>query len=145
MARPVLQRKPMARAVRVALFEREIKERLSSAAVEILLDRARVLSEGRRSAAATGGSVFYGSTMLTIDLADAGELVRESCDPATCSRVGALVEGDQRVQRRVRQIAAREAERLAGAPLQARIAEVRVRVQGTLLYIDVDVEGPPAA
>jgi hypothetical protein len=144
-ARPALPRKPMARALRVTLFEREIKERLSGAAVEILLDRAQVLSEGRRSAAATGGAMFYGSTMLTIDLASAGEQVRESCDPRTCRRVAALVESDPRVQRRVRQIAAREAERLAGTPLGSRVAEVRVRAQGTLLYIDVDVEGSPAA
>jgi hypothetical protein len=134
----------MARALRVALFEREVRVRLSSAAVEILLARAQVLSEGRRSSAATAGAAFFGSTMLTIDLAAAADLLSGPCDEATAARVAALMAEDARVQRRVRQIAAREAERLAGAPVAARDAEVRVCARGTVLHIDVDVEGPPA-
>lgn len=135
----------MARAVRVTLFEREVRERLSGAAVEILLGRAQILSEGRRAATATARDWFFGSTMLTIDLASAGEVVRELCDEAAAARAATMMAADPRVQKRVRQIAAGEAERLAGGPLAARIAEVRVRSEGTVINIDVDVEGPPAA
>jgi hypothetical protein len=38
----------MAKASRVTLFEREVKVRLSQAALEILLEAAEVLSEGER-------------------------------------------------------------------------------------------------
>jgi hypothetical protein len=137
-----IAKKPMARAVRVALFEREVREKLSSAAVEILLDRAEVLSEGKRAASPTAGRAFFGSTMLTIDVAHAAELVRDRCDEAAAQRVAEMMAGDARVQRRVRQIAAREAERLAGGPVAVRSAEVRVRAEGTRVFLDVDVEGP---
>jgi hypothetical protein len=132
-------RKPMARAVRVALFEREVRERLSGAAIEILLGRARVLSEGRRAA----DGPFFGSTMLTIDLLFLGDLVREPCDEAAARRVAAMLGDDARALRKVRQIAAREAERLAGAPLGSPAVDVRVRAEGTTLFVDVDVEERP--
>jgi hypothetical protein len=133
-------RKPMARALRVTLFEREVRERLSGAAVEILLDGAQVLSEGRRSTSPTAGPVFFGSTMLTLDLALAAELVREPCDAAAAARVAAYLAHDARALARMRQIAAREAERLAGGPLRVRAADVRVRAEGTRVFVDVDVE-----
>jgi hypothetical protein len=136
-----LSPKPMARALRVTLFEREVRERLSGPAVEILLGRARILSEGRRAASATSDG-FFGSTMLTIDLRGADDVVREPCDEAAAARVAALMAADARVQKRVRQIAAGEVERLAGEPLAARVAEVRVRAEGTMIYLDVDVEAP---
>ena len=45
-------RRPMARATRIALFEREVRVRLSRAALDLLFARAEVISEGQRSAAA---------------------------------------------------------------------------------------------
>jgi hypothetical protein len=136
-------RKPMARALKVTLFEREVREKLSASAVEILFQRARVLSEGRRSASPSAGEAFFGSTMLTIDLADLTDIVRDAADAATAQRLAGLIKDDTRVQKRVRQIAAQEAERLAGGP--ARAVEVRLRTDGAVVYIDVDVEGPPQA
>jgi hypothetical protein len=133
-------RKPMARAARVTLFEREVREKLSVAAIEILVERARILSEGQRSASPTAKARYFGSTMLTVDVAALGELVREACDARAAARVAELVRGDGRVTRRVQKIAAREAERLAGGPIRVRPGEVRVRAQGTLVYLDVDVE-----
>ena len=49
----LLTKKPMARAERVTLFEREVRERLSVAAIEIVLAKAHVLSEGKRAASPT--------------------------------------------------------------------------------------------
>ncbi len=135
-----LAKKPMARAARVTLFEREIRERLSVAAIEILLERARILSEGKRSASPTAQSRYFGSTMITVDVAMLRELVREPCDARSAARVAELVAGDARVTRRVQRIAGREAERLAGAPVRVRAGDVRVRAEGTLVYLDVDVE-----
>jgi hypothetical protein len=134
-------KKPLARAQRVTLFEREIRERLSTAAIEILLERARVLSEGQRAQAATAQRAYFGSTMLTIDLASLGDLVRDPLDPRTAQRVAEQIRSDARITRRVQKIAARAAERLADGPVRARAAEVRVRAQATQIFLDIDVEG----
>ena len=136
----LFEKKPMARAARVNLFEREIRERLSLAAIEILLERAQILSEGRRSASPTAARAYFGSTMLTLDVARLGELVRDPCDARSAARVAELVRDDPRFTRRVQKIAEREAQRLAEGPVRVRPSEVRVRSQGTLVYLDVDVE-----
>ncbi|HEX4462246.1 MAG TPA: hypothetical protein VIA18_29925, partial [Polyangia bacterium] len=130
----------MARVVRVTLFEREVREKLSVAAIEILVERARILSEGKRSAAPTAKARYFGSTMLTVDVATLGELVREPCDARSAARVAELIRDDARVTKRVQKIATREAERLAGGPVRVRAGDVRVRAQGTFVYLDVDVE-----
>jgi hypothetical protein len=130
----------MARVVRVTLFEREVREKLSVAAIEILVERARILSEGKRSAAPTAKARYFGSTMLTVDVAMLGELVREPCDARAAARVAELIRDDARVTKRVQKIATREAERLAGGPVRVRAGDVRVRAQGTFVYLDVDVE-----
>jgi hypothetical protein len=83
--------------------------------------------------------------MLTLDLHRFTDVVRDAPDALTAQRLAALLEADPRVQKRVRQIAAQEAERLAGAPVHARAVEVRVRTEDATVYIDVDVESPPAA
>jgi hypothetical protein len=136
----LLEKKPMARAERVTLFEREVRERLSLAAIEILLERAKVLSEGRRANAPTAQQAYFGSTMMTLDVAALGDAVRDPLDARAAARVAELIRGDARVTRRVQRIAEREAQRLAQGPTRARAAEVRVRAQGTLIYLDVDVE-----
>jgi len=138
-----LLKKPMARALKVTLFEREVRERLSLSAVEILFQRARVISEGKRASAPTAKAAFFGSTMLTLDLAELSDLVRDPPDAATAGKLAAMMEGDARVKARIRQIAAREAERLAGGPCQARAVDVRVRSDGAVVFVDIDVEGPP--
>jgi hypothetical protein len=78
--------------------------------------------------------------MITVDVAALAELVREPCDTHAAERVAELIRSDARVTRRVHKIAAREAERLAGGPVRVRAGEVRVRAQGTFVYLDVDVE-----
>jgi hypothetical protein len=138
---PVLARKPMARATRVTLFEREVRERLSGPAIELLLGRAKVLAEGKRADSPTAGRAFFGSIMLTVELASVGAEVREAADAMTAERVGTLMAGDARVLKRVQKIAEREASRLAGAPIRAHLSDVRVRWQGASVFIDVDVEG----
>ena len=127
-------RKPMATARRVSLFEREIRVGLSSAAVEILFDLASILSEGAHEA---GG--FFGSTMVTIDLARATTLVSDACDAATVKRVAELIAADPRVRERARGIAAAEADRMAGARLRTPQIDVRARASGRHLHLDIDV------
>jgi hypothetical protein len=130
----------MARATRVRLYEREVREKLSGPAVEILLDRARLLSEGARSRSPTAGQAFFGSIMLTIDLALVAEAVCERCDEATAARLADMMSSDARVLRRVRQMAEREASRLAGGPITIHTGDVRFRADGARVFVDIDVE-----
>jgi hypothetical protein len=143
----------MARVFQVTLFEREVRERLSEAAIELLLGSAQVLSEGecaRLAGAIAPGpngatvgerTAFFGSTMLTVDLAAVSPAVRENCDTASAHKVATLMATDPRVTRRVRQVAEREATRLAGGAVKPSSSDLRVRAQGTTVYIDVDLEG----
>ncbi|HUH04029.1 MAG TPA: hypothetical protein VML75_18660, partial [Kofleriaceae bacterium] len=87
--RPFPPRKPLAMARRVSLFEREIRIKLSSAAIEILFDAASHLSEGQVE---HGG--FFGSVMVTIDLARAARLMSDPCDDAAARRVADLIGTD---------------------------------------------------
>ena len=139
-AHPALPpRKPMARATRITLFEREVKERLSRAALDLLLSRAERLSEGQRSVRG-GRNAYFGSTMLTIDLASFADVLRDACDASTAHRLATLLETDAAVPRRIRDIAEREAARVAAARLRDVRTQVTVRAQGSKVFIDVDVE-----
>jgi len=133
-------RKPMAAVRRVSLFEREIRVGLSSAAIEILFDLASVLSEGAREP-----DSYFGSTMITIELARAAALVSDPCDASTVRRLAELVATDPRVHERARALAAVEADRLAGQPLRRAQFDLRVRESGRHLHIDVELEARWAA
>lgn len=125
----------MASARRVSLFRRHIEVGLSSAALEILFDLASVLSEGEHEEAG-----FFGSTMITIDLARAAELVSDPCDATTVERVAELLASDARVRDRARELARSEADRLAQSPIGPAQIDLRVRTSGKHLHLDVDVE-----
>jgi hypothetical protein len=132
-------RKPMARATRITLFEREVRERLSRAALDVVFARAERLSEGQRSVRG-GREAYFGSTMLTLDLPALADVLRDACDAGTAHRLVALMEADATVPRRIRDIAEREAGRIAGARLKDVRTQVAVRAHGAKVFIDVDVE-----
>ena len=132
-------RRPMARATRIALFEREVRERLSRAALELLFARADLISEGQRSVRG-GRDAYFGSTMLTIDLPDLALLLRDACDAGTARRLASLLEGDESVTRRVQELAARETARVAGAVPANVGTHIAIRAQGARVFIDVDIE-----
>jgi hypothetical protein len=129
-------RKPMAAARRVALFEREIRIHVATAAIEVLFAAADALHEGQRD-----GDRYFGSTMITFDLDRVRDRVRDDCDAASARRVAELMMDDARVQGRVRALAAAAAAERAGAALARLDADVRVRAAGARVHIDVDVEG----
>ncbi len=128
-------RKPMAAARKVALFDREIRTTLSQAAVEILFETADILSEGERR-----GDGYFGSTMITLDLARVAPLVREDCDAASAKRVAELAMADKRVRERARALAQADAAERAGTLLARVDCELRARAVGTRIHLDVDVE-----
>jgi hypothetical protein len=135
MARQGFERKPMAKARRVSLFHKEIRVGLSSAAVEILLGQAQVLSEGQME-----GDGFYGSTMVSIACDKAREWVSDQCDATTVRQVGELLLADRRFKEKVRELGEREAHRMAERRLGAMQIELSVRTEGVLLHVDVDIE-----
>lgn len=129
----------MAQVTRIALFEREVRERLSRSATDLLLRRANVISEGQRERRGNRDA-YFGSTMLTIDLPAMASLLREPCDAGTARRLAALLETDHAVAESIRRVAERETERLAGGHPQQVETQVRIRAQGAKVYVDVDVE-----
>jgi hypothetical protein len=134
--------RPLARVARIALFEREVRERPSRAALELVFRRAEVISEGQR-AHRDGRPTYFGSTMLTLDLEALAPSLRESCDAGTARRLAGLLAGDPSVSSRIKAIATREAIRLAGGRLRTIATEVKVSARGARVFIDVDVEGTP--
>lgn len=128
-------RKPMRRTRRISLFEREIRIRLSIAAIEILFDMAAVLSEGQLD-----GNSYQGSTMITIDLPRASVHVSEACDIATAQSVETLLASDSRVHGHARRLGLAEARQRAGCDFAHAQVDVSVHRNGRHLHIDVDIE-----
>ena len=137
---PLAARRPMARATRIALFEREVRERLSRTALELVLARAEVISEGQRSTR-NGRDAYFGSTMLTIDLPSLELLLRDACDAGTARRLAELLESDAEAGAHVEALAGREAARVAGSVPKAVRTHVAIRAQAAKVFIDIDVEG----
>ena len=136
---PLAARRPMARATRIALFEREVRERLSRAALELVLARAEVISEGQRSVRG-GRDAYFGSTMLTIDLPALELLLRDACDAGTARRVAGLLESDSQAAAHIEALAGREAERVSGAAPKMVSTHIAIRAQAAKVFIDIDVE-----
>lgn len=132
-------RKPMARATRITLFEREVRERLSRAALDLVFARATVISEGQRSTRG-GKESYFGSTMLTIDLGALAVLLRDAPDVGTARRLAALLETDADVAGRIDALAGREAARVSGGSPTKVNTHTTIRAHGAKVFIDVDVE-----
>jgi hypothetical protein len=133
--------RPMLRVRRISLFEREVRERLSRAALDLVFAGAATMSEGQRSLR-NGREVFFGSTMLTIELDSLVGALRDACDASSAHRMAGLLATDTGALGRIRAIAGEEVERLAGTRPDSVSTEIRVRARGTTVYVDVDVEAP---
>ncbi len=128
--------KPMVRARRVSLFQRDVLISLSAAAIEILLEGAAVLSEGQFE-----GQRYFGSTMVTVDVAKASRRVIDGCEERVVRKVAELCQKDKRLRTRLKQIARAEAHRLAGDNVVKLQIDVQVRFRGSHVHLDLDVEG----
>ena len=126
----------MAACPRVNLFRREIKVRVSPAGFDLLLERSRKISEGRIT-----GQRYFGSTMLTLDLAALGGGVSEPCDVATAQRLAALLIEEPGLLARLRRLALADARRLAQRKVARLEADLRVHAEGCRVLVDIDVEG----
>lgn len=139
LARDLPVRRPMARVARISLFEREVRERLSRAALELLLARLEVLSEGQRTHR-NGRDLYFGSTMMTADLARLADVVRDNADEPTAARLVKLLDGDEAARARLLAIAVNEANRIACVPLLRVETHLAIRADAHRVYADVDVE-----
>jgi len=131
--------RPMAQVRRISLIEREIRETLSQAALDAVFAHAEVISEGE-TRQEVGKSTFLGSTMLTCDLASTAEILREPADEGTARRLAALLHKEKTLDARIETIVRREVERITGRQPKKVRGETRIRIQGTRVFLDVDVE-----
>lgn len=131
--------RPMAQVRRIALVEREVLETLSQAALDAVFAHAEVISEGECSQDGAS-TTFLGSTMLTFDLAATAAILRELPDEATARRLGQLLLKEKTLETRIEAIARREVERLAARTPVKVHGETRIRIRGSRVFLDVDVE-----
>jgi hypothetical protein len=128
-------RKPMAMTHRVSLFQRSVQVRLAPAAMDILMDGAKVLSEGELL-----GRRYAGSTMVTIDLLKSAAKVSDPLTRVTADRVAGLHAEDDRARGKARKLANAEARRLAKCELTLPQIDVEARAVGSQLHLSINVE-----
>ena len=131
--------RPMAQARRIPLIEREIREHLSQAALDAVFARADVISEGEADKS-QGRPQFLGSTMLTLDVTELSDLLREPADEGTARRLAALLAKDKSLDGRIETIVRNEVERVCRVQTQSVRGETRIRTLGTRVFLDIDVE-----
>ncbi len=140
---PACNRKPMADVSRVNLFDREVREKVSIAALELLLARADILSEGKISEKEKTGGKYYGSSMITMNLQEAADYIRDPLDAHSALKLVEMLPKDRRFRNLLRVIAEREAGKTAGVPFECLEFEISVEVDGARILIDLDVEADP--
>ena len=131
--------RPMVQVRRIALFEREIREYLSQAALDAVFEHCEVLSEGERSTS-QAKSTFVGSTMLTCDVSGLAQILREPADQGAARHLAALLAEEKTLEPRIHRIVRREVERITCTKPKSVRCEVGIRTQGTRLFLDIDVE-----
>lgn len=131
--------RPMAQVRKIPLFEREIREHLSQAALDAVFAHAEVISEGE-AGKAQGKPQFLGSTMLTFDVLALGDILREPADEGTARRLAALLAKERTLDHRIETIVRREVERITQGRARQVRGETRIRTQGTRVFVDIDVE-----
>lgn len=131
--------RPMVQVRRIALFEREVREHLSQAALDAVFARSEILSEGECSTS-QGKRVFLGSTMLTCDVSALAQVLREPADEDTARHLASLLAKEMTLDQRIQRIVRREVERITAAKPKAVRGETGIRTQGTRVFLDIDVE-----
>lgn len=116
---------------------------LTPAVEEHLFRGADVLSEGAVRGVSGGGRRYFGSTMITFDLAPLARAWRGPFDLSARRRLLSLVEGSVRVRLRAMRLACAEvASRVTYRPLGTPIVETSVRLGENKMFLDVDLEVP---
>jgi len=126
------------------LFQREVTERLSASALELLLSRAEVFVEGGAVKGGSAAGAFYGSAMLTLDLERCADRLRAPLDEVATKKLCAAIDHDRDARRAVTARALDVARARLVVPDDVKSGALRCRVDGARLYIDVELESPEA-
>lgn len=129
------QRKGMATARRLSVFQRRIDVGLSPTTLDLLFEHVRVVSEG-----GLDGDRYAGSTMIILDLVALAARLSDDPDAATARRFADLAPEDPRVRQRARALAFDEARRLAGGTLIQPEIDLEVRARGPVVQLALNVE-----
>lgn len=133
--------KPPARARRPRAFVRMEHVALTRLAIENLFGGAEVLAEGGLDEKER----WYGSVMITFDLARVKRRCRGLDEEDELARFVAAVEGSVRVRVRAHRMACNEVyRRYPDRPVGTAIIESTFRREGDRLLMDIDVEVPVA-
>jgi hypothetical protein len=126
-----------------ALFERGGQITISRFLEEELFQSAKVLSEGSCRTGPAGNDAYFGSTMITFDLARVGTCWRGAFDKNARERLVHAIEGSVRIHLRAMRLAYAEvARRVSDKPIGTVLVETKVRLSGDFLYLDIDLEAP---
>lgn len=128
--------KPLVRVRPGALLRERSGWALGARAVDELYRVAEVLSEGRCE-----DEMFFGTTLITIELTRALGGIGVDVDAGVLARVSDAVGGSVRVRLRAMRLAEEEvARRFPDRMIGTARTETRFRIEGTRLFIDVDLE-----
>ena len=134
--------KPLAKATRGQVLVGRKGQAVSRAFEEELFRRADILSEGG-SRSAPGGDTYFGSTMISFDLDRVTKQWRGDFDESARRQLADAVDGSVRMRLRAMRLACAEAARREPSRvLGTALTEIRVRLSGNQLHIDVDLEVP---
>lgn len=133
--------KPMVSTRKVSLFRREIKERISPPAFEILIGAADVIAEGSFDTSETDTPLFLGSILIKVDLSACDSFIRDPLDAAAAKRLTQMILSDPIAREVLAELALREAERSAGCALFELQTEMDASHHGNELRISIELEG----
>jgi hypothetical protein len=125
------------RVRRIPLIRQEVRESLSSSALDLVFASAELIVEGGTAKSDGNG---YATVMVTVDLQQAAALLRERADEATAERVCELMRGSAVVRRRLIDMARPKLATIFDVPARTMRIELLpvVRHVGTKILIDGD-------
>jgi hypothetical protein len=135
--------KPLSRARRPpALRRREARDVLTAHAIDALFRAAEVLAEGELDDRGARRA-WYGTVLITFDLASLAAECRELHGEDALDRVAATVEGSVRVRLLAHRLARSQVtQRYPGREVGTLAVQSRFRRQGAALFLDIDLEAP---
>jgi hypothetical protein len=136
-----LRKRPMASVSTIRLISRQVIERLSVAGVELILAKAKKITEGQ----VADDAQYFGSTMVTIDLEQLDLLISDTCDVLTANRLTEQLTEEADSLGLLKALAKREARRVAQREFETIEIDIRVRSEGHWIFVDMDVEGSVSA
>lgn len=131
------------KSLRVPLLQALSGRSLSSFADAALFSNARILSEGVAVEGEAGERVYSGSTMLSVGLRDSPSI---DCGDASDEELREMASRSIGFHVRLIRLARSEAERRSAPFLPREMrCELAFRVEGGVLFVDIDLECPLAA